>query len=135
MTIFRPFHTFCYFFSSVARSLKVKTFPLREFVSKPTETINMKTNTTFQFGAVSKAFVERELKKLKRNKSTGIDDLPPGILKDVASEIAKPISFIINLSLRTGQVPTDWKISRVVPVHKSGLLQMSTTTDQYLFYQ
>ena len=42
------------------------------------------------------------------------------MLKDVASEIAKPISFIINLSLRTGQVPTDWKILRVVPVHESG---------------
>ena len=84
----------------------------------------MKTNTTFQFGGVSEAFVERELKKLKRNKSTGIDDLPPGMLKDLASVIAKPISYIINLSLRTGQVPTDWKIARVVPVHKSG-----STTD------
>ena len=113
-------NTFCNFFSSVARSLKEKTFPLREFVWKPTETINMRTNTTFQFGDVSIAFVERELKKLRRNKSTGIDDLPPGMLKDVASEIAKPISYIINLSLRTGQVPTDWKIARVVPLHKSG---------------
>ena len=80
----------------------------------------MRTNTTFQFVGVSEAFVERELKKLKRNKSTGINDLPPGMLKDVAFEIAKPISYIINVSLRTGQVPTNWKIARVVPVHKSG---------------
>ena len=103
----------------MARSLKEKNFPLREFVWKPKETINRRTNTTFQFRGVSKAFFDRELKKLKRNKSTGVDDLPLGMLKDVASEIAKPISYVINLSLRTGQVPTDWKIARVVPVHKS----------------
>ena len=42
------------------------------------------------------------------------------MLKDVASEIAKPISYIINLSLMSKQVPTDWKIAQILPVHKNG---------------
>jgi hypothetical protein len=100
-------NSFCTFFSSVARSLKEKTFPLLDFVCKSPVSMRKITDTTFQFGYVSKTFVERELKKLKRNKSTGIDNLPPGMLKDVASVIAGPISYIINLSLRSGQVPTD----------------------------
>jgi hypothetical protein len=69
---------------------------------------------------VTTIFVERELKKLKRHKSTGIDNLPPGMLKDVAHEIASPISYLINLSLRSGQVPSEWKIAQVIPLHKSG---------------
>ena len=52
---------------------------------------------------------------IKTIKKTNLKGMP----KDVACEIAKPVSYIINLSLRTGQVPTEWKIARVVPVHKS----------------
>jgi hypothetical protein len=50
------------------------------------------------------------------------------MLKDVASVIAGPISYIINLSLRSGQVPTDWKVAQVVPLHKSG---STTDTNNY----
>jgi hypothetical protein len=42
------------------------------------------------------------------------------MLKDVAHEIAVPIAYIINLSLRSGRVPNDWKIAEVIPLHKSG---------------
>lgn len=42
------------------------------------------------------------------------------MLKDVASVIAGPIAYVINLSLRTGQVPADWKIAQVTPLHKKG---------------
>ena len=42
------------------------------------------------------------------------------MLNDVASEIAGPIAYAINLSLRSGQVPADWKIAQVIPLHKSG---------------
>ena len=61
-----------------------------------------------------------ELKNLKRKKATGLDNLPPGLLKDAAGVIAKPSTFIINLSLETGVVPTEWKIAKVIPIFKSG---------------
>ena len=69
---------------------------------------------------MSKLFVERELKSLKRNKATGVDNIPTNLLKDSASEISRPLSHIINLSLRTGIVPNEWKIARLTPIHKSG---------------
>jgi hypothetical protein len=50
------------------------------------------------------------------------------MLKDVAHEIARPISYIINLSLRSGQIPTEWKTAQVIPLHKAG-----NTTDHNNF--
>ena len=57
---------------------------------------------------------------MKRKKATGFNNLPPGLLKDAAAEIASPLAHIINLSLRSGQVPSQWKIAEVIPLHKSG---------------
>ena len=42
------------------------------------------------------------------------------MLKDTANVIAKPLAYIINLSLRSEQVPYDWKIAQVLPLHKGG---------------
>ena len=63
-----------------------------------------------------------ELKILNGRKATGLDNLPPGLLKDAAGVIAKPLTFIINLSLETGVVPTEWKMAKVIPIFKSGSL-------------
>ena len=63
----------------------------------------------FLFRTVKEEEILTELKNLKRKKATGLDNLPPGLLKDAARVIAKPLTFIINLSLQTGVIPTDWK--------------------------
>ena len=60
------------------------------------------------------------MKFLRRKKATGLDNFPPGLLKDVASVIAKPLAFVINLSLETGSVPAEWKVAKVIPQFKSG---------------
>ena len=74
----------------------------------------------FLFRAVKEEEILTELKNLKRKKATGLDNLPPGLLKDAAGVIAKPLTFIINLSLSSGVVPTDWKMAKVIPILKSG---------------
>ena len=51
---------------------------------------------------------------------TGIDDLNAGLLKDVVSVIAAPFLFVINLSLQTGIVPSNWKVALVTPLCKKG---------------
>ena len=57
---------------------------------------------------------------MKRRKAAGIDGIPPGPLKDASSVLAKPLAFLINLSLQTETVPSEWKIAKVVAVHKGG---------------
>ena len=72
--------------------------------------------------------VYKELRRLKRKKASGIDELPPGILKDSAAVIAKPLAHIINLSLASGIFPTDWKIGKVFPLLKS---RVKSNIDNY----
>ena len=69
---------------------------------------------------VSSKEVEQQLKSVKRNKATGLDDLKPGLIKDPAELISAPLVHLINLSLRTSTFPTDWKVAKVIPIHKSG---------------
>jgi len=49
-------------------------------------------------------------------------------LKDAASVIAKPLTFVINLSLDTGSVPAEWKVAKVIALFKSG---SSAEVDNY----
>ena len=81
----------------------------------------MSSKTTFKFQYVSRIFVEKQLKSLKRKKAAGWDNLPPGMMKDAAKEISVPLTYIINLSLKSGLVPEDWKIAKVTPLHKRRL--------------
>ncbi|XP_057299458.1 uncharacterized protein LOC130630077 [Hydractinia symbiolongicarpus] len=112
---------FCRYFSDCARKLKDVAFPLRNLIWRYTPIISTRTDKLFHFHYVTKVFVEKELKKsLKRKKATGADDIPPGVLKDAATLLSQPLAFIINLSLRTSTIPSDWKIAKVTPLFKGG---------------
>ena len=61
-----------------------------------------------------------KLKKLKRKKAAGPDNLPPGFLKDFVIILANPLVHVINLSIAAGIVPSGFKIGLITPVYKSG---------------
>ena len=61
----------------------------------------------FKFEEVSGAFVKCLLRNLKRTKAVGLNDIPGRLLVDSAEVVAKPICAIINLSLKSGVVPTE----------------------------
>ena len=65
-------------------------------------TINIQpSKVNFKFQSVFEKDIFKELKNLKRKKS-GLDNFPPGMLKDAAGILIKPLTYIINLSLGTG---------------------------------
>ena len=99
-------NSFCEFFTSMVNNLKEKTFPLLQFVwNKLSADLRSRTDSIFTFTYIPAVAVKKELKKLKRHKSTGVDNLPTGMLKDITDVITPPLAFIKNLSVRTGQVP------------------------------
>ena len=118
-------NSFGEYFSTIARNLKSKSILLRDFVwSSPAEE-NLPiqvTESQFSFKAVKESEVLKELKNLKRIKASGLDNFPPGLLKDAALVLTKPLAFIINFSLETGVVPSEWKVAKVIPLYKSGSL-------------
>jgi len=42
------------------------------------------------------------------------------VLRELAEELAKPLSNIYQQSWLTGEVPDDWRISSVTPIYKNG---------------
>ena len=73
---------------------------------------------SFKFSSVNQHEVEKFLCGMSRDKATGIDGIPARFLRDGATEISKPITHIINVSISSGKVPSEFKIARVVPLHK-----------------
>ena len=74
----------------------------------------------FGFRPVTKGEVLKIISSLKRSKSSGLDKIPPGTVKDAKHVIAQPLLHILNLSLSTSTVPASWKVARCVPVFKGG---------------
>ncbi len=62
--------------------------------------------------------VFQALHKLKVQKATGSDGIPPRILQFAASTLAAPITHLFCLSISTRVFPERWKIADVVPVPK-----------------
>ena len=63
---------------------------------------------------------KNHLKQLKRKISEGIDEIPNRIRKDCAQELAPRIAHIINLSLKSTQIPRELKTAKVIPIYKEG---------------
>ncbi|KFO52874.1 hypothetical protein N302_09825, partial [Corvus brachyrhynchos] len=62
---------------------------------------------------------DRELlSHLDVHKSMGPDGIHPRVLRELAVELAKPVSIVCQQSCLTGQVPDDWKLASVTPIHK-----------------
>jgi len=57
---------------------------------------------------------------LDTHKSMGPDGIHPRVLRELAEELAKPLSIICQQSCPTGEVPDDWRIGNVTPIYKKG---------------
>ena len=57
---------------------------------------------------------------LDATKSTGADGVSVKMLKCTASYIVKSLTNLFNKSLKSGKLPSDWKVARIVPIPKGG---------------
>ena len=64
--------------------------------------------------------VSKKLKALNTNKSCGPDDLHPRLLFELADIISEPLAILLNLSIRSGKIPKEWKLANIVAVFKKG---------------
>ena len=53
--------------------------------------------------------IAKKIKKMKDNKSPGVDGIPPKLLKEIVEQISTPLAKLFNLSLEEGIVPSDGK--------------------------
>ena len=81
---------------------------------------NPKINYNMLDLVITEKMVLDKLLKLKVDKSPGPDCLHPRLLREIANELAYPLAFIFNISLKSGTLPEEWKTSIVAAIHKKG---------------
>jgi hypothetical protein len=103
------------FFSTVGSKLSAcfrdQALPANPY-PEPTE--------SFTFDDITIDYTLRQLKLLDTTKSSGLDYVHAKLLKDAAPAVAGPLCVIMNSSLRTGQIPADWKRAKVTAIYKDG---------------
>ena len=66
---------------------------------------------------VTHEMIAKKIKKMKDNKSLGVDGIPPKLLKEIVEQISTPLA---NLSLKVGIAPSEWKKPNITQLFKKG---------------
>ena len=102
------------YFSSVFTAEDAGNIPSPEL--KSSVNISIKTPDLF----IDESEMSQALKDLKPDKSPGPDYMHPTILKNLAKELAYPLTILFNRTLDEGKIPKAWKKAEVRPIFKKG---------------
>ena len=69
---------------------------------------------------VTPEVVASKINNMKENKSPGVDEISPKILKETVEQISTPLAHVFNMSLHEGFVPLEWKEANIIPLFKKG---------------
>ena len=98
------------FFSSIFLKEQSWTWdPNGEIKPKITERLSIE---------ITKEDIRKRILKLNTNKSPGPDNIHPRVVKELASIIVDPFYFVFDLSLKTGRVPSAWKLGSICAIYK-----------------
>ena len=64
--------------------------------------------------------IATKIKKMKDNKSHGVDGIPLKLLKEIVEQISTPLAKVFKLSLEEGIVRLEWKEANITPLFKKG---------------
>ena len=82
-------------------------FTTEDNSSLPVPFTKFEGNTSEHLGQlfVTPEMIAKKIKKKKDNKSSGVDGIPPKLLKEIVEQISTPLANFFNLSLEEGIVP------------------------------
>ena len=76
---------------------------------------------------ISAEEIKEKLKNLNISKSSGPDMIHPRILYELREELAYPLMKIFNCSLKSNELPSDWKTANISAIFKKGRKSDVTT--------
>ena len=107
------------FFSNIGSTLS-DSIEIDDSTLDFTDYLNNPTQHHFNFNTITESETLSIINKLKSKNSSGRDEISNKLLKSIKDEIAKPLTIIINQSLKTGVFPDALKIAKVKPLYKKG---------------
>ena len=97
-------------------------FTTKDISSLPVPFTKFEGNKSEHLGQlfVTPEMIEKKIKKMKDNNSSGVYGIPPKLLKEIVEQISTPLTKVFNLSLEEGIVPAEWKEANITPLFKKG---------------
>jgi len=90
-----------------------------ETTAKYYESKRLRENN-FSFQSIDESIITDILENLDESKAAGFDNIPGTLLKDGSEILSKPISDILNLSIKLSKFPEKCKIAKIKPIYKKG---------------
>ena len=86
-------------------------FSTEDISSLPVPLTKFEGNKSEHLGqlCVTPEMIAKKIKKMKDNRSHGVDGIPPKLLKEIVEQISTPLAKVFNLSLEEGIVPSERK--------------------------
>ena len=104
------------FFATIGSKLAEEITPPNE----KAEDYLPKCSKVFKFQEICRESIIVYASKLKNKRSSGWDGLSSHVLKQIVHVLIDPLRHLFNLSLSTGYIPPEFKVSRVIPLYKDG---------------
>lgn len=98
---------------SLANNIPDSDVNFRDFLREPVE-------QSFVFQNITETIIYDTLSKLKPKLSCGHDNISMNLLKQIMPCILSPVIYLFNLSFKTGYIPQDYKIAKIIPIFKAG---------------
>jgi hypothetical protein len=73
------------------------------------------------------------IKSLKAKNTEGFDRIPQRVLKDGCDHLLIPFTTLMNKIYNKKEIHDQWRISKIITVHKKGALKLKTIA-QYLTF-
>ena len=104
------------FFTNVGKNLAVKCKSVCTSIKQDRNVVD----NSLKFNSVTPNNVCNQIQSLCSAKATGSDKISARLLKTAAPQISDSLCYVMNLSLKYGAVPKEWKHARVIPLYKYG---------------
>ena len=88
--------------------------------SQCTRTTNRDSKGQLSICTVDEQLTLGLLKRLETHKATRMNGISSRLLKLTAPGIAGRLTHLFNCSLKTGEIPSEWKSANITPVFKKG---------------
>ena len=75
-------------------------------------------------GSITKVEIHAAVKKLKRGKAPGLDNIPPEALKEGGAITVDVLHKFLNKIWKEGEIPNEWKVGLLIKLPKKGDLSL-----------